>query len=378
MGFIRLLYFTLSLLSILNGNTDISVLKKSALDGDINSQVILAIKYNTGSEVTKDYEKAFYWFSTAANSDISELNEIELTPLSSAYYGLADFYRKGNYVNKDLTKAVHYYEKAAELEHDSAQYNLGVLYASGEHLPPNFILAYKWIKIALTNNIKVAESEYYQNSLNKVSNILTKDELSRAEELFHTWCSKYRDSEIDTTELDEFKKIIFTEIMPVNGYLSKERHTQFWEIINNLDIDQNKRESLLTYFKEAISRGQKLQKALWKCILISYKNQTVHLSNEYIKLLESYSNFDNWAEEYNLTPGTEEYLNFKNSFNASMGKTTKNQRLFLEAAARRDSTITQGDKYFQLDENSIENVLGNLNSSFDRLERLFTEEWIMK
>ena len=31
-----------------------------------------------------------------------------------------------------------------------------------------------------------------------------------------------------------------------------------------------------------------------------------------------------------------------------------------------------------LNENSIENVSSNLNSSFDRLERLFTEEWIMK
>ena len=215
MVFIRLLYILLSLLNILNGDTNVSVLKKSALDGDINSQVLLAIKYNTGSEVIKDYEKAFYWFSAAANSDISELNEIELLS-SSAYFGLADFYRK-EYVNKDVAKAVHYYEKAAELEHDSAQYNLGVLYANGESLPPNFILAYKWIKIALTNNIKVAESEFYQNSLNKISNILTKDELSRAEELFHTWCSKYRDSEMDTTELDEFKKIIFTEIMPVNG-----------------------------------------------------------------------------------------------------------------------------------------------------------------
>ena len=79
-----------------------------------------------------------------------------------------------------------------------------------------------------------------------------------------------------------------------------------------------------------------------------------------------------------ISPGTEEYLIFKNSFNVSMEKTTKNQRLFLEAAARRDSTITIDEKYFQLDENSIENVLGNLSSSFDRLERLFTEEWIMK
>lgn len=44
---------------------------------------------------------------------------------------------KNHYRNSDYEKAAEYYRKAAEKGHLDAQYNLGIMYETGEGVPQN-------------------------------------------------------------------------------------------------------------------------------------------------------------------------------------------------------------------------------------------------
>jgi len=51
---------------------------------------------------------------------------------------------------------VKWYRKAAEQGFDSAQYNLGVMYGSGQGVPQNYSDAYVWFSLAATSGLEDA------------------------------------------------------------------------------------------------------------------------------------------------------------------------------------------------------------------------------
>ncbi len=84
-----------------------------------------------------DSEKAFYWFSKAAEKNI-------LVPLSN----VAHMYIYGHGAKKDVKKGIELMLKAAELGTKSAQEYLARLYSGYDDIiEPNYKEAFKWIEI---------------------------------------------------------------------------------------------------------------------------------------------------------------------------------------------------------------------------------------
>ena len=65
-----------------------------------------------------------------------------------AQYNLGVMYDTGEGVPKDYAEAAKWYRKAAEQGHAVAQFNLGVMYADGEGVSKNDAEAVKWFRQA--------------------------------------------------------------------------------------------------------------------------------------------------------------------------------------------------------------------------------------
>lgn len=102
------------------------------LRGDLEAQNELAYLYFTGNEVERDYEKAHYWF-----------------------------------------------KQAAEKGYPLAQYNIGILWYTGNGVPTmDSVKAYAWFSLAAANGY--ADGEMAKNFL---ETRLNKEELRQAQEL---------------------------------------------------------------------------------------------------------------------------------------------------------------------------------------------------
>lgn len=93
------------------------------------------VRYLLGRGVTQNNEKAFYYFSQAANED---------DPF--AQNELAYLYAAGKGTRRDYAKALSYYKKAADHGLASAQYNLGLMYDYGLGTLPDRSLARQWFQ----------------------------------------------------------------------------------------------------------------------------------------------------------------------------------------------------------------------------------------
>jgi len=65
-----------------------------------------------------------------------------------AQFNLGMIYDTGEGVTKDAAEAVKWYRKAADQGLAAAQFNLGVMYANGEGVTKDNMEAYKWLLLA--------------------------------------------------------------------------------------------------------------------------------------------------------------------------------------------------------------------------------------
>ena len=98
-------------------NDSVSTTIKAAENGDANAQFKLGDMYADGDGVSKDREKAFYWWEKAAEQKHT-----------GAQFHLGLIYADGDGVSKDREKAFHWIEKAAENGDAKAQYRAGWMY----------------------------------------------------------------------------------------------------------------------------------------------------------------------------------------------------------------------------------------------------------
>ena len=132
--------FQLGLSYLEQGRTDegVSLIRKSANQNQPAAQYRLAKLYEIGEGVTQDSEMARQLTERAARNG----NRI-------AMHDLALYYAEGRGgVETDLPKAANWFEKAAERGVVDSQFNLGVLFESGQGLPKNTSDAFVWYSIA--------------------------------------------------------------------------------------------------------------------------------------------------------------------------------------------------------------------------------------
>jgi TPR repeat protein len=113
-------------------------LKAKAEKGDAQSQFRLADSFVFGNlGLAKDEAEAVKWFRRAADQGHV-----------SAQFDLGLMYATGRGVAKDDSEAVKWYRKAADQGHASAQYSLGLAYDTGEGVAKDEAEAVKWFRKA--------------------------------------------------------------------------------------------------------------------------------------------------------------------------------------------------------------------------------------
>ncbi|MDD4527987.1 MAG: tetratricopeptide repeat protein [Candidatus Margulisbacteria bacterium] len=134
-------------------------------DGYVFAQYKMGLIYHYGEFVTKDIEKAFGWFSKAAEQGYAG---------AQLYLGL--YYEEGLGVTKNYVKAIEFYNKAAEQGYTDAYFRLGNCYKDGIILKQDFKKAVEFFikgeefgcdecKEAINYDKKIKRCPKCQNSL---------------------------------------------------------------------------------------------------------------------------------------------------------------------------------------------------------------------
>lgn len=152
------------------------------------------------------------------------------------------------------------------------------------------------------------------------------------------------------------------------GKVTKQMHTDFWKDVPNKDDVVKFMET--TGLMAKITRdGMQYQMELWKSALISYRNQQVFKSDDYLKINEVMNDFINRVSK-NI-PNENERLQVTNQMKTSM---INSNNLLKSAAARTNMQSVQGP-IIELSEERILLVINNIEKSFSRIDKLLSIEW---
>lgn len=122
------LFVSIALLSLLfacrpGDSNEFDMVRKQAVEGDVNAQHGLGMLYYYGHGVKQDYESALRWYTASAEGGIA-----------GAQYDLAEMYRLGFGVEVDLLAAEFWYAKAVEQGHFGAKIFLDYLQSGSENV----------------------------------------------------------------------------------------------------------------------------------------------------------------------------------------------------------------------------------------------------
>lgn len=102
--------------------------------GNARAQFLLAIKYETGTDVEQDLARAADLYERAARQGLPD-----------AQFKLATFLQAGRGGRADLVAAETWYRAAALRSHPSAQFNLGVMLLNGAETNDGAAEAISWL-----------------------------------------------------------------------------------------------------------------------------------------------------------------------------------------------------------------------------------------
>lgn len=102
-----------------------------------------------------------------------------------AQYNLGVLYDTGDGVPQDHNEAAKWYSKAAEQGLAVAQHNLALMYSKGEGVPLNYVLAYKWCNLAASQgyDFGITLREYLREEL-------TTEQIAEGQRLSHEFEAK--------------------------------------------------------------------------------------------------------------------------------------------------------------------------------------------
>ena len=113
---------------------------------------------------------------------LSQLKALGNKGDADAQYNLGVMYATGDGVPKDAVQAVSWYRKAAEQGHALAQGNLGFMYATGDGVPKDFVTAYMWRNLAAAQGGELDKTQ--RDGLEKY---MTPAQIAEAQKLSREW-----------------------------------------------------------------------------------------------------------------------------------------------------------------------------------------------
>jgi len=159
--------------------------QKAAELGNAQAQNNLAVAYEQGLGVARDYESAVFWFRKAAaqNDPTAQFNLGVLYEIgrgvsedleqaarwyekgaeqgcAAAQYNLGSMFRLGRGVVEHAARAAWWYRRAAQQDHPTAQFNLGAMYELGQGVEQSLEYAAFWYKKAADNGEESARQAF--------------------------------------------------------------------------------------------------------------------------------------------------------------------------------------------------------------------------
>ena len=169
--------------------------------------------------------------------------------------------------------------------------------------------------------------------------------------------------------MTENQMMIIHQVLNVDqGKVTKQMHTDFWK-------DVPDKEDLIGFMETTgimakLTRdGMNYQMELWKSALISYQNNQVFKSEDYIKAKETMTDFINRVSK-NI-PNANERAQVINQMKTGM---INSDNLLKSAAARTNMQSVQGP-IVELSEERMTFVISNIEKSFSRIDKLLQSEW---
>lgn len=148
-------------------NPDFVETMEQARQGNAVAQYNLGLMYAEGKGVDQDGIEAVRWYTLAAEQGyLPAINNLGMT---------YDYGSLG--IPEDNGKAIYWYRRAAEAGVGKAQFNLARMYAQGEGVPRNLVLAYMWVSLAARLGEEVSANRAW------LAERLTRDEVARADDL---------------------------------------------------------------------------------------------------------------------------------------------------------------------------------------------------
>jgi TPR repeat protein len=150
-----------------NFNEAFKLFHKAAEQGHIDAMYYLASMYEKEQGIEKDYKEAAKWYEKAAEHGHLKAKEYLVTIYESAAiffgdygYKLAMMYEYGQGVSRNWEKAFKWYKSAALDRCADAQYKLGNLYEGGYRVKQDLKEAVKWYHRAAKLGHKSAAKAY--------------------------------------------------------------------------------------------------------------------------------------------------------------------------------------------------------------------------
>jgi len=106
--------------------------------------------------------------------------------VAAAQFNLGVMYDTGEGVPENDAEAVRWYRLAAEQRDAGAQLYLGVMYALGQGVPQDPVLAHMWFNLAASRSDGTVREESV-NARDKIADMLTSDQLGEAQRLAREW-----------------------------------------------------------------------------------------------------------------------------------------------------------------------------------------------
>ncbi|MCP4324394.1 MAG: sel1 repeat family protein [Alteromonadales bacterium] len=133
-----------------NQNWDSAIRDSSPIaeSGSAEAQYFLGKQYSNPNSPLIDMKQAIKWYQKAAQQQHSD-----------AIYELAVLYQLGTGVEKDYVKAAEMLKTAANLNHSQAQFSLGTLYDNGEGVPADTMTAIYWYRQSKRQSAEEAAQE---------------------------------------------------------------------------------------------------------------------------------------------------------------------------------------------------------------------------
>ena len=177
--------------------------RSAAQQGDARAQYLLGLMHENGQGVPANNTDAMKWYRMAAERGHAK-SQYNLGVMHERGMDLPSTQRSGDVLGEALgvsvapahtahrlglsnSAAVKWYRMAANQGLVDAQYNLGLMYASGSGVPENYVGAYLWWTVA-----KAYGNEKAATKLNVLKPLMSERDIVEAQRLATDWWEQHR------------------------------------------------------------------------------------------------------------------------------------------------------------------------------------------